>query len=441
MSRKKIIDIIICGFALFAIFFGAGNLIFPPYLGVISGNNWGIANIAFLLSDPLLPILGVIVTALLGGQATDLGKRVSKHFSIIIGAISIILIGPLFAVPRTGATTHEIFVQSFVPSAPQWITSLIFFGLTLYIAIHSHTVIDAIGKYLTPILLFILLLVFIAAVVQPNASFQTTTSAGLFSQSFKEGYQTMDALGAALMAGVVISDLTRRGYTEKKEQHQMMFGVGIVSFILLALVYSSLTYAGATVSTVYDSTIQRPALLIGLIEQLLGSFGKVAMGIAVSFACLTTSVGLITTCGHYFSTLTNGKLEYKKIVVVSVVLSFLLSLLGVDALLQLAVPVLSAIYPMVIALIFLSIFDRYIVYNWTYTGAVVGAFFIGGIQAIHLFSQMQGGNFLSELAAWTNTLPLNQFGFEWLVPAIIGSVVFTIISKFTGMGHKRVQKD
>ncbi len=438
MSRKKIIDIIICGFALFAIFFGAGNLIFPPYLGVISGNNWGIANIAFLLSDPLLPILGVIVTALLGGQATDLGKRVSKHFSIIIGAISIILIGPLFAVPRTGATTHEIFVQSFVPSAPQWITSLIFFGLTLYIAIHSHTVIDAIGKYLTPILLFILLLVFIAAVVQPNAGFQTTTSAGLFSQSFKEGYQTMDALGAALMAGVVISDLTRRGYTEKKEQHQMMFGVGIVSFILLALVYSSLTYAGATVSTVYDSTIQRPALLIGLIEQLLGSFGKVAMGIAVSFACLTTSVGLITTCGHYFSTLTNGKLEYKKIVVVSVVISFLLSLLGVDALLQLAVPVLSAIYPMVIALIFLSIFDRYIVYNWTYTGAVVGAFFIGGIQAIHLFSQMQGGNFLSELAAWTNTLPLNQFGFEWLVPAIIGSVVFTIFSKFTGIGHKRV---
>ena len=438
MSRKKIIDIIICGFALFAIFFGAGNLIFPPYLGVISGNNWGIANIAFLLSDPLLPILGVIVTALLGGQATDLGKRVSKHFSIIIGAISIILIGPLFAVPRTGATTHEIFVQSFVPTAPQWITSLIFFGLTLYIAIHSHTVIDAIGKYLTPILLFILLLVFIAAVVQPNAGFQATTATGLFAQSFKEGYQTMDALGAALMAGVVISDLTRRGYTEKKEQHQMMFGVGIVSFILLALVYSSLTYAGATVSTVYDSTVQRPALLIGLIEQLLGSFGKVAMGIAVSFACLTTSVGLITTCGHYFSTLTNGKLEYKKIVVVSVVLSFLLSLLGVDALLQLAVPVLSAIYPMVIALIFLSIFDRYIVYNWTYTGAVVGAFFIGGIQAIHLFSQMQGGNFLAELAAWTNTLPLHQFGFEWLVPAIIGSVVFTVISKFTGMGGKRV---
>ncbi len=438
MSRKKLTDIIICGFALFAIFFGAGNLIFPPYLGVISGNNWGIANIAFLLSDPLLPILGVIVTALLGGQATDLGKRVSKHFSIIIGAISIILIGPLFAVPRTGATTHEIFVQSFVPSAPQWITSLIFFGLTLYIAIHSHTVIDAIGKYLTPILLFILLLVFIAAVIQPNAGFQTTTSAGLFSQSFKEGYQTMDALGAALMAGVVISDLTRRGYTEKKEQHQMMFGVGIVSFILLALVYSSLTYAGATVSTVYDSTVQRPALLISLIEQLLGSFGKVAMGIAVSFACLTTSVGLITTCGHYFSTLTNGKLEYKKIVVVSAVISFLLSLLGVDALLQLAVPVLSAIYPMVIALIFLSIFDRYIVYNWTYTGAVVGAFFIGGIQAIHLFSQMQGGNFLAELSAWTNTLPLHQFGFEWLVPAIIGSVVFTVISKFTGMESKKV---
>ena len=146
MSRKKITDIIICGFAFICHLLWCWEFNLPPLFRSYFWKYWGIANIAFLLSDPLLPILGVIVTALLGGQATDLGKRVSKHFSIIIGAISIILIGPLFAVPRTGATTHEIFVQSFVPTAPQWITSLIFFGLTLYIAIHSHTVIDAIGK-------------------------------------------------------------------------------------------------------------------------------------------------------------------------------------------------------------------------------------------------------------------------------------------------------
>lgn len=437
MSKKHITDILICGLALFAVFFGAGNLIFPPYLGVISGKNWPIANFAFLLSDPLLPILALIVTSYLGGNAIDLGKRVGTYFSITITSVSILLLGPFFAVPRTGATTHEIFVQSFIPSAPQWITSLIFFGLTLYISMNSNTVIDAIGKYLTPILVAILIIVFIAALIQPNSSFSDTTTTQLFSKSFKDGYQTMDALGAPLMAGIVISDLKRRGYTSKKEQMNMMIGIGLVAFILLTFVYSSLTYSGASVSSFYDPTVQRPALLISLIEHLLGSFGKIAMGIAVSFACLTTAIGLTSTCGHYFSTLANEKLTYKQIIYITVTIEFLLSLLGVDFLLKLAVPVLSAIYPMVIALIFLSIFDKYVVYNWTYIGAVVGAFSIGIIQSIHLFSKMQGGKVFQQLSDWTHTLPLSQFGFEWVTPSIIGAIFFTMISKLTGIENKK----
>lgn len=434
MTRKNFVDIIICGFALFAIFFGAGNLIFPPYLGVISGEHWGLANFAFLLSDPLLPVLGIIVTALLGGHATDLGKRVSKNFSKLINAIAMILIGPLFAVPRTGATTHEISTIAFFPEAPQWITSILFFGLTLYITFNSGKVIDTIGKYLTPILLFILLLVFVAALVTPNNGFKQTESDQLFAQSFKDGYQTMDALAGALLTGTVVTDLKRRGYTEKKLQLKMVIGVGLVAFILLAAVYSALTYSGATVSTLYDASVQRPALLIGMIEHLLGNFGKITMGLAVAFACLTTAAGLTSTCGHYFNQLSNGKLSYRNIVLVTVAIEFVLSLLGVDALLQLAVPVLSAIFPMVIALTFLSLFDQWIVYDWTYTGAVVGAFVIGGIQAINIFSTMQGGTLLQSAAEWTQQLPFNQFGFEWVVPSLIGAILFTIFSKFSGFG-------
>ena len=220
--KKKLIDIIIIGFALFAIFFGAGNLIFPPYLGVTAGENWGIATLAFLISDPLLSVVAVMVVATLGGSALAVGRRIHPVFAGVLNAICVLLIGPIFAVPRTGASTHEIFVQSYVPDAPQWITSLVFFGIVLWITYQEHSVMDAIGKYLTPILLVILFCIFVAAIIQPDATFAQTDGTGLFAQGFKEGYQTMDVLGAPLLAGVVMKDITRRGYLNKKDQFRMM---------------------------------------------------------------------------------------------------------------------------------------------------------------------------------------------------------------------------
>lgn len=418
-------DIIVCGFALFAIFFGAGNLIFPPYLGVISGDRWATAALAFNLSDPLLPVLGVIVTAFLGGRAEDLGKRVSPGFVIAIGTIAILLIGPFFSVPRTGATTHEVFVQSFIPTAPQWITSVVFFGLTLYLALNSSKVIDAIGKFLTPGLILILILVFVAAVLNPAGPKVATETPDLFAMSFREGYQTMDALGAALMTGIVMTDLKRRGYVDREGRLRASIWVGLVAMVLLAAVYASLTYAGSTVSGFYTADTDRTQILVGMIDKLLGGWGKFAMGIVVSLACLTTSVGLTSTCGNFFHSISKGKWSYRTIVLVTVLVEFVISLLGVNAIINVAVPVLSAIYPVVIILIFLSIFDKWLAWDWTYLGGVVGALAIGLIQAAHLFSKMQGGNFLKDWADWTYRLPLNQYGFEWLLPSLIMAVIFT----------------
>lgn len=422
--KKK--DIIICGFALFAIFFGAGNLIFPPYLGVIAGDRWLTATLAFILSDPLLPILGVIVTAFIGGRSQDLGKRVSPGFAKIIGGIAILLIGPFFSVPRTGATTHEIFVQSFFPQAPQVMTSLIFFGLTLYLALNSSKVIDFIGKYLTPSLIIILVAVFIAALVNPPAKMVETPTENLFALSFREGYQTMDALGASLMTGIVINDLKRRGYQKREQQLKASIWIGLVAFILLALVYASLTYAGSTVSAFYHANTPRTTILIQMIEQLLGNWGKLSMGLVVALACLTTSTGLTSTCGQFFEEVSQGKFSYRQIVILTVLIEFIISLLGVDALINIAVPILSAIYPVVIVLIFLSIFDRYIPYDWTYLGAVSGAFTIGLIQAIYMFGQMQDLPLLENLAKWTYQLPLNQYGFEWVLPSLVTALLFTV---------------
>ena len=424
--KKKLLDTIIIGFALFAIFFGAGNLIFPPYLGVTAGENWGIATLAFLISDPLLSIIAVMVVAALGGSALNVGRRVHPLFASALAAICVLLIGPIFAVPRTGASTHEIFVQSYFPSAPQWITSLVFFGIVLWITYKENSVMDAIGKYLTPILLVILFCIFVAAIIQPDATFAQTDGTGLFAQGFKEGYQTMDVLGAPLLAGVVMKDITRRGYLNKKDQFRMMFGVGIVAFILLAVVYSTLAYSGASMSTVIDTTAQRAAMLTTIVKNLLGSWGQLAMGLAVCFACLTTAIGLTTTCGQYFEEVSKGKISYKKTILVTVAVEFIISLVGVDSLINLAVPVLTFIFPIMIALILFSAFDQYIPYDWTYLGAVVGAGIVGLVQGINTLSQLLGGNLLGDAVKLIGTFPLATYGLEWIVPTFVGALIFTI---------------
>lgn len=426
--KKKLLDTIIIGFALFAIFFGAGNLIFPPYLGVTAGENWGIATLAFLISDPLLSIIAVMVVAALGGSALNIGRRVHPLFASALAAICVLLIGPIFAVPRTGASTHEIFVQSYFPEAPQWITSLVFFGIVLWITYKENSVMDAIGKYLTPILLLILFLIFVGAVLQPNASFAATDRTGLFAQGFKEGYQTMDVLGAPLLAGVVMKDITRRGYLNKKDQFRMMFGVGIVAFILLALVYSTLAYSGASMSTVIDTTAQHAAMLTTIVKNLLGSWGQLAMGLAVCFACLTTAIGLTTTCGQYFEEVSKGKISYKKTILVTVAVEFIISLVGVDSLINLAVPVLTFIFPIMIALILFSAFDQYIPYDWTYLGAVVGAGIVGLVQGINTLSQLLGGKLLGDAVKLIGTFPLATYGLEWIVPTFVGALIFTILA-------------
>lgn len=428
MIRKN--DVIVCGFALFAIFFGAGNLIFPPYLGVISGNQWWLSSFGFLLSDPFFPILGVIVTIMLGGQAEDLGRKVNPGFAKLLGIISILLIGPLFSVPRTGATTHEVFVQSFFPNSPQWITSMVFFGLTLMIALNSTKVIGVIGRFITPALLITLFIVFIAAIVNPPATTATVSSKDLFANSFREGYQTMDALGASLMAGVVVSDLKRRGYQDRKLQVKAGIAVGLVAFILLAVVYAGLTYAGSTVSSIYQADTDRAAIFIGMIDALLGPVGRIAMGIIVALACFTTAVGLTSTCGNFFESISHGKLSYKNIVLITVVVEFLMSLLGVDAIINIAVPILTFIYPLVMVLILFSIFDDKIESRWTYIGGLWGAGIVSLIQSINIFGKMNGVVLLNDAATWIKTLPLSPMGLEWLTPAVLFAVLATIVVYF-----------
>lgn len=420
-QAKKIKDIIIVGFALFAIFFGAGNLIFPPHIGVVAGKKWYEVMFGFLMTDPVLPILGVLVTTRVGGRADDMGKRVGPTFSKILCAVAILIIGPFFAVPRTAATTHEIATQQLFPGVPLVVTSVIFFAITIFLVLNPGGAIDKIGKYLTPALLIALSVIIVTCIIHPIGTIQEMPNQNFFLKGFTEGYQTMDAVGSSLLAGIIMADLARRGYEKKEEQLKIAIGVGFVAFVLLAFVYGGLTYVGATAGEFYTPETPRVELLIGIVYHMFGNAGKITIGLVVSLACLTTSIGLTATCGNFFEEVSGGKLKYKYIVLASAITSFFLSLLGVEGLINLAVPILIAIYPVFIVLTLMTAFDKKIKYDWTYTGAVIGTFAVSLIPSLNM-----AFGILGDLAKKTEALPFNSVGFGWLVPAMICSALFTV---------------
>lgn len=420
-------DILFTGFALFAIFFGAGNLIFPPSLGLSSGTSWYIAAFGFLLTDPVLPVLGVIATSKVGGRAEDLGKRVSPKFAKILGAICILTIGPLFAVPRTATTVYEIAVNPIAPNSPLILTSLIFFAVTYVLVINPSTVIDTIGKYLTPLLLIILTAIIGLSIFNPIGTAGQASGGNLFLNGFQEGYQTMDALGASLMAGIVLTDLVFKGYKDRKKQQYMTKRIGLVAGVLLVYVYGGLTFVGSTAGSVFDQNIERAPLLLGIVGNLFGSIGTAPIALVIALACLTTSIGLTATAANYFNSISNGKLSYKLVATLSVIVSVFLSLFGLEGLIKIAFPVLAIAYPVMITLILMTLFDKYIKYNTTYTGAVIGAFLVSLIETLN-----GSLGILSGTMSIIEKFPLASFGFPWIFPAIVLGIVGMIYGKMTG---------
>lgn len=427
---KRMRDITVVGFALFAIFFGAGNLIFPVYLGLNAGENWISSMIGFVLTDPFLAITVIIVTTKLGGQAEDVGKRVSHGFAKMHGVISVLSIATFIAVPRTAATVHEIAIQPNWPNVSPVITSLIFFALTLYFVINEGKVMDIIGNFLTPFLL-ITLAVFIGWIIfnPPGSIMPSQIQGNDFFVGFTEGYQTMDALGANLMAGILVTDFIRKGYTDKKQRYHNVIYSGILAFLLLAFVYGGLIYVGATFSGIYPTDVSRSQLLIMVFAHIFGDFGALLISVVVTLACLTTSVGLTATCGDYFQTISKNKLSYKPVVLTSALISLFISLFTVDEIIAYAGPLLDIVYPVVMTLVLISILDRHIKYDLIYIGGVLGALFVSLSETVMGLFNMQGA-----IDGWNQFIPLAEQGFGWIIPALGCALIGGLIAHVFKVG-------
>lgn len=411
-------DIIITGFALFAMFFGAGNLIFPPYLGVITGNKFLIGVIGFILADAGLSLLAIIAAAKTDGDTKRVFGRAGKTFALVLGCAIMICLGPLLAIPRTAATTFEMGISPLIPGFNSLIFSAIFFAITLILTIKPSKVVDIIGSYLTPALLICLLVIIAVGILNPVGNINEAVIQNVFNEGILQGYQTLDALGAICLSTVLIRNLVQKGYKKEKERVNILLKAGFIATIGLAVVYGGLTYLGATVSSIYDVNVNQSTLIVAITIALLGTPGKVVLSLIVTLACLTTAIGLTSATAEYFSSLTKNKLKYEHIVIAVCLFSLVISTLGVGAIIKISAPILSLIYPATIVLIVMTIFNKYVKND----NIVKGATYVALLMGILMAAKDLGVNI-----SFIDSLPFASLGFCWLVPTIVGGVIGAFI--------------
>ncbi|MDD7183169.1 branched-chain amino acid transport system II carrier protein [Peptostreptococcus porci] len=423
--KVKFKDSLVIGFALFAMFFGAGNLIFPPLLGVVSGTKWFTSFAAFLFADGGLALLGVIALTRTDGDMEALFTRAGRFIGVLIGSLMILCIGPFLAIPRTAATTYEIGIKPTIGTGlSPIIFAIIFFAIVLVLTIKPSKVVDIVGAFLTPALLICLAVLIIKGVVSPlGQPLERTLVDNLAVNGINEGYQTMDAMASCIFAGIVISSIRQKGYTERSVMVKATIVAGIVAVIGMAFVYGGLTYLGATVSPIYDNTVERTALIVSITEGILGGTGKVILAIIVALACLTTAIGLSSACGNYFSQLTKGKLKYEAIVVVVCVFSAVVSNFGVDKIIAIAAPILGMIYPAVVAFIFLGMINDKIKNNNVFKCAIWVAVILGVLHTLPGIKAFANVTALVNFAATLDKLPGGNIGFFWAIPVLIAGII------------------
>lgn len=417
---KKNIDIIIIGFALFSMFFGAGNLIFPPYIGMTSGSGWLTSFLGFVLADIGIILLSINAVAKAGSYQAVVG-RAGKKFGLSLEFIMMLCLGPILVVPRTAATTYEMSIAPLFGSFSPVLFSILFFGLTFLLTVKPTKVMDIIGKFLTPVLLLALAFLIGKGIISPIGELKSfTESEMLFSTGLTQGYQTMDALGVGGVTALIMSSFLSKGYKDKKENAKLTVKASLVAGLGLILVYGGLTYLGATVSTMYDASISQTTLLINITSHLLGSTGTILLGIVVAFACLTTSIGLTSVTAKYFEDVSNKKVKYEYLVTLICVFSAIVSNLGVDKIISIAAPILTVLYPVSIVLVLMSSFGNLFTKNSMFKGAAYATLLIS------LLTVIDG---LGISIAFVHILPFASFGFNWLLPAIIGGILGNLFLK------------
>lgn len=413
-------DIFILGLALFSMFFGAGSIIFPPYLGLISSSSWLSSFGAYFIADFGFAVLALFAMLKAGGDVDAITGKMGKIPGTLLTSTIILCIGPLLAIPRTGATTYEMSVKVIFGDSPMLlaITSIVFFGLVLLMTLRESAVVDIIGKYLTPILFVGLMAVIIKGIITPIGPIAEPLVNDVIKEGIIAGYQTMDVLGALAFGIIIVKTVAQKGYHKESEKQKIIATASLVAAAGMFLIFCGLAYLGATTSTLYGTQIGRAELLTNIIQHLMGDGGNILLGLVVFLACLTTGAALTSTTAEYFSNLSNGRVGYKTLIVIICIFSAIITNSGLDFIISFAGPILNIVYPAAIVLIILTFFQNYIQNVYVYRFAVLAAMIVNIIEILGSAGKVN----LS--IAW---LPFSQYNFAWVVPAIICGILGAFI--------------
>lgn len=417
------------GLMLFALFFGAGNLIFPASLGQQAGSMTPYAVIGFILTGVGLPLLGILAVAKTGVRnVEELSGRVHPLYGLIYSVILYLIIGPIFATPRTGTVSYEIALRPFLGDTPPvWaepIFLVAFFAISLFIAIRPSKLVDRIGKVLTPILLLVILILIVASLLHPLGGYgqaidKYATVGAAVGNGFLDGYNTMDALASLVFSVLVVDFVKMAGAKTPGEITGSTMKAGGVAALGLAFVYIFVANLGATSVEALGILDTGAPVLAKSADILLGSAGAIILAVIVLLACFTTSIGLITCCAQYFSSL-YSKISYQMYAFIMALVSLGISMYGLKTIILAAIPLLMLIYPITIVLIFLAIGNglfgnRRCVYVWT-----LGLTTIYGIVSA-LEAAKVSPSFIE--GAFNAYVPLHGIGMGWILFAVAGLII------------------
>ena len=420
MNKTK--ETLVIGFAIFAAFFGAGNLIIPPLLGFQAGSDWWLVALGFLSSATIIPFFALLAHARLQGTMLDFGNKVSPFFSLIF-CLCVYSIAIALPIPRTAAVTHEMAIQPFFGTSSV-LTSTIYFCLVFLFAINRGQVLDLLGKYLTPLIGIILVVIVGIGVFSSPSEMTTSTFETPFISGFFEGYQTYDALAGLLTGGIIVISLNMKGYTSFDDKKKVIARSGAVAMLGLFFIYIGLIVVGANYNSLFPADISRPELLAGIANETLGSIGNTFLSVLVALACFTTAVGVIVGTADFFKGLFN---ESKKVYLVTLILSCLIGILvgqmNVQYIIDVALPALMFIYPLTITLIFLNVIPQKWASNRVFKTVVLVTF---------IFSIPDFLGFLME-AEWLTSIkefiPLATQNLGWVIPALVTFVLVNVFKK------------
>lgn len=428
LSKK---DLVFVSFMLFSMFFGAGNLIFPPFLGQSAGEQVWLSLAGFIVSAVGIPILGVAAIAKTGSFQT-LSSRVHPSFAFIFPIIIYLSIGPGLAIPRAGSLAFEMGVGPFL--SEQWaanpvslfLYTLVFFGIVHWLSMSPTKLVDRFGKFLTPFLLLLIAGIFITSLISPIGEYGAAT--GKYEtqpvfQGFLDGYLTMDALAALVFGIVVANTLRAKGVDNTQKLTSYIIYAGLGAGFLLTVIYLILGFLGASASSAPAENGAQ--ILTFVMNQLFGQSGTLILGAVFTLACLCVSIGLVTSCSQFFTT-AFPKLSYSLWVKILCITSMMIANLGLTQILKVSVPILGAIYPIAIVLIILGLFDQ--------ISARVPAVYLSTVVFVAAFSitDTLNSTFAWKIGAdFLKSMPLYAEGVGWLVPAMIGLVVGLAVALFS----------